>query len=916
MQEILDSIKKKTDKDIDGETVRRWSRQDIERLLEVTRRDNGTQTEKQEEAPEENIYVAEASYKDDISEIIPNLDDEDILAPELGRGSVSDRIKELMNGEPKKDDDKKRGSAKEKAVALADKIKGGSKRIFASLKTAGKIESEENLPQESDDEFEDDVLEAEYFSAEDEDDDIKIADFSETKKSDESFDTKQGAEKKTLYIETPGLVIKKGGSDEENDLEGAPMIMAADDVLENDAKSKIPTIEKMGNDINSKIREAHESGQMIIQGFEKEGDKIKEETLPERIDETDAERELFEKRKKKIDKFTLFGEDSDPYGSDSDKERIGELFDTHDEKHTGQTQAKTFDGIEYEQTKDARRVQRFLNLQKKDSSRRVAALITLFVFSLIVGTVSAAGTTVGGDNFLTIFFNLLIIMVALVVSGQSIFKSFEVIKQKKFNVSTMASITAIVCFIQNLLMFVMYFFKDKNAVSVFGSAGVGLLLLTELSSHLMNCRTADAMEMCSGSNRDILYSIESISDGKDVSELGKNVRARSPRIRYSCKTKFPSHLIEMCTGETSADKKARLYFAAAVLVSLINFIVAWVVGKKFTVGFAAFTITLALSVPAYASLLIQLPLCIVNKEMNRKGSMLSGQDAVNEIYRTNAIVLDSKDLFDSDACAMTGFKDFKTVRMDSAMLYAAAMVIRSGGPLVGAFDNIVVNRHILPAVKSFAYEEKLGVSGWINNQKVILGNRAMMKNHSIDVPASVDEEKYTLRGLEIMYLAIANSLAAMMVVDYAPNTEIAEHLRMLRDNGVTVLVRNCDPNVTERMISEHYDMRLDNIKIISSASGRVFKKYKSRPKTATRAVAIHDGSTYTLANTLCSAASLRHSFKVGGLLTDVGVALGFLMIFALSVMGVVVDFPVIFILLVQAIMAGAFAGITKLSCGK
>lgn len=465
-------------------------------------------------------------------------------------------------------------------------------------------------------------------------------------------------------------------------------------------------------------------------------------------------------------------------------------------------------------------------------------------------------------------------------------------------------------------MLVLYFL-DKNTVSVFSAAGVSLLFVGELSNYLTFCRTKDAMELCTGDNRNNLYSIESITDDKDAVELGRNVKNTSPRIRYSCKTRFPSHLIELCTSITEQDKKIKIFLPVIALMCVINLVVAWAVNRHFAVGFAAFTATLSLAVPFYGSMLIQLALRRTNKKLNKSGGMISCQDAVNELYRTNVVVLDSKDLFDRDACVMHGFKDFKNVRVNDAMLYAAAMVIRSGGPLTGVFDQMVVNRRdILPTVKSFSYEEKLGVSGWIYGQKVILGNRSLMINHNIDVPESVDEDKYMMMGHEVIYLAIAHKLAAMIVVDYAPDKRLAPYLKKLRDSGVSILVRNCDPNVTEHMISACYDMRLDNIKIISTNAGRVFKKYKSRPKLSTKAVSVHDGTMYTFAKTLCTAANLHHAFKIIDMLSFVGMAVGFVVILVLSVLNVVADLPAIFIVMMQILLTAAFTGAAVLSSGK
>lgn len=932
VQELLNRIHERIkDFDINDEIVRQWSREDVDKLLNATRREEKEEAAEEEPAQqEEQIAEASAEEAEENIKAVPEEDEpaDDIIIPAVEekkrestrifkkaeisekepeeQDSSEEKIREIMNPEAKGKDAKAAvRSAKLKLLSLGGSLKKNVKKFAESFRTDSSDENDVRDESEYDEDDFDSDISADI--PEEEDGDMKIADFSSKEKNggDASDD------EKTQLIEKPGFVIKKGSSDEDGELEGAPVIMSADDALENDPKAKIPTIEKMKNNHQSKIREAQEDGQIILSGFEDT-----EEESPDEIDEDKAEQELFEKRKKKIDNFVLFGDDDDPYGSESEKEKLGELFDTHDDRPRRSKEAKSFDGVEYEQTKDARRVQRYINSQKKKSLQKFVALAAIMVLSVIMGIAASAKTYVGGDRFLTIFFSLVMITAAIVVSGQEILESFELLKKKKINLNTMIYFSAVLCFVQTLMMQVLYFF-DKNSVSVFACAGVGMLLLSAYNNYTVNCRTYDAMEFCTGDNKDKLYSVESITDDKDILEFGKYSQSKSPRIRYSCKTRFPSHLVEMCMGETSVDKRSRLLFMIIGLMAVINFIVAWAINKKFAVGFSALTITFSLCVPAYSALLVQLPLRWTNRRINREGAMISGQDAVNELYRTNTVILDSRDLFDKDECAMLGFKDFKNVRMDDAMLYAAAMVIRSGGPLTGVFDQMVVNRRdILPTVKSFSYEEKMGVSGWIYNQKVILGNRTMMNNHNVEIPAGVDEDRYLMRGHEIMYLAIAHKLAAMIVVDYAPNRKIAAHLKKLRDSGVSVLVRNCDPNVTERMISICYDMRLDNIKVISSSTGRVFKKYKARPKVATRSVCVHDGSTYTFIESLCTAAMLRHTFRITDFMTYIGIGMSFVIILILSILNVIADLPAIFIILMQAVIAGAFIGVTRISCGK
>lgn len=888
--------------DENGEPARIWSNEDIDRLL-------GIAEEMQSEA---NAQETESAYTKTVA--IPVIEeeedaesffDEDIKIVDISESNEpaenKDRLRSIFSEEAapaKKIKSLKKKVAKKTGTKKSFLEKG--KEFLDSFKSTQKQENQSLFIDDELDEFEEDEFDVNEEYMDDEDykgETIRIGDLSEFGTDVDGADGKT----KTISLEKPGRVIRKGISKDDSDLEGAPTIVSVEEEFDENSP--------YNEDFRKQIREEEESGQIKMEGFV----DVDQHERPERIEESEAEKELFRKRKAKIDNFVLFGDENenDPYGTDSEKERLGDLFGTNDDRPRRKEESE-FVGVEYSQIKDARRVRRYLNTQKKKSVHRVIIQVALLAFAMLTSIAAAAHTTVAGDNILTIFSGFVTIVASLITSNQMIASAFENLKKKKFTVNSAAAVVSVLCFVQTLLMFVLYFL-DKNTVSVFAGAGVASLLLAELSAYITFSRTSDALEMCTGINKDSLYCIDAIMDDKDVVEFGKHVKVPSPRIRYSGKTRFPSHLIELCTSETHTDKNMKFMFFIISIMGLINFIISWAVSGNFPVGFAAFVVTLATCVPIYATLLVQLPLRWANKSFNKLGGMISCQDAVNELCRTNTIVLDSKDLFDQNLCAMHGFKDFKNVRVDDAMLYAAAMVIRSGGPLTGVFDQMVVNRRdILPTVKSFSYEEKLGVSGWIYNQKVILGTRQMMLNHNVDVPGTIDEDRYLISGHEVIYLAIANKLAAMMVVDYAPNKKLVPYLKKLRDAGVTILVRNCDPNVTDVMLSHCYDMRLDNIKILNSSSSRIFKKYKSRPKLNSRAVAINDGTPYTFMRTLCVADMLRHVFKISNTLMLIGILMSFAIVLILSIINVVADLPAIFIILMQVFFTLIFTGVTKI----
>lgn len=116
------------------------------------------------------------------------------------------------------------------------------------------------------------------------------------------------------------------------------------------------------------------------------------------------------------------------------------------------------------------------------------------------------------------------------------------------------------------------------------------------------------------------------------------------------------------------------------------------------------------------------------------------------------------------------------MRIDDAFLYTAAVVIKSGGALSDVFDSVILSkRDILPPVESLVYEEKLGCSCWINNQRVLVGNRDLLSKHNVTPPSEDEEKKFLKSGRQVIYLAVEGKTAAGFSVEYKPNGDIARY---------------------------------------------------------------------------------------------------------------------------------------------
>ncbi len=672
----------------------------------------------------------------------------------------------------------------------------------------------------------------------------------------------------TKVIERPGFVVKRGRVDEAEGLEEAPKIVDADTAR----------IDK--ELFAEKLEEAENwsDGQMKFSGFENQDE------TPEKITEEEAEAKLRKNRRDKINKFKLMGIAEAEEDEAEKNKNIEKLFTAKQPvKKKSKSKRVNHAGVEYTDLKDANRIRGTLNRLKGFSFLRCTGFTVIAAVMLLLNIVSCVSA--GFDTKLVQAANFILLILCLVLGVNTINSGVIAIFRREPDMKSSIAVASLAALVQNICMILGGAVINYHSYMITGCVAAAFAL-DEYGGYLRHSRTYDAFNFCTGRYKRKLYSIQEIENENEKFEIGRNLLMDSPDIRYSCRAKFPARLIEQCEGDVSSDKMQILLLPIILIGSAVCGILAAIAAKDFLYGVTVWAGAVCVCVPAFGVASIQLPLRWANKRINKTGGLITGQRAIEEYSKSNSIVLDSAELFDSENCRMHGFKDFKSVRVDDIMLYSAAMVVRSGGPLANVFDQVVSKRELLPEVHSFNYEDRMGISGWINDQKVIMGNRNMMKHHNLEVLSEADEEKYTHDGRKVIYLAIANRLAAMLVVSYAPNKKLTSFIRRLGSDGVTILLRNNDANITTDMINETFGVKFDNIRLMSNTAGRIYKKYRTRIREFAKSGIIHDGAAFSFMRSFTMSYTLCGTFKIENLILLINVIAGIVVTGVLAVLKV------------------------------
>ena len=683
-------------------------------------------------------------------------------------------------------------------------------------------------------------------------------------------------------IEKPGVILKRGPLSETSGLEPLPKVIPAEDFVgsENDTASSIEDQPFT----NPAAENRPEEEQMMLSGFG-------EEPETEKIDEDELRDELSKKRAEKKKKFVLLSnlDENEPQQEESRPEEKAEEPEEQPKKKKKRSEKAP---LEYEKPEQRGRIYNSLKnaaTQLKTSAiglcviEGVALLLLLVPKILEWAAIDAPAFDRGGAGLAAA--NLVLLLASFYLAFPCILSGMKALAKGRVTGGAAGGITFILALVQTVLSF---FNKSPEGASgvFYCSAAVFALLMTAENGSRGSARVMQNFLFCTAKRKSGLYGIRAIESEKDAFEVGRSLKMGNPDILYSGKVKFPAEFIKNSEANSPADSCVKRSLIISSAVSVLLAVISGIITRDFFQAFGVLTGAFCLTSPCAIELALMIPLYLENRKLNSEGGMIAGYDAAVECSEAVAAAVDSADLFDRAACEMHGMKDFHTVRIDDVLLYAVAIVLKSGGPLTDVFNRIIGgSTELLPPVRDMIYEDRLGLSATIYNQRVLLGNRNLLTHHNIEVPLKSDEDKVKRNGRKILYIAIDSQVAAMFVFNYAEDASLKESLNEMADNGFSLVVRTDDPNVTDELIAARFGIAQKDIKMTLSHGARIFSAYRDSVVDSAPAKVMHDGSARSYFKSIAACGRLANfasRWAVFALIMQAVVAAGAILCVALK----------------------------------
>lgn len=479
------------------------------------------------------------------------------------------------------------------------------------------------------------------------------------------------------------------------------------------------------------------------------------------------------------------------------------------------------------------------------------------------------------------------------------------------NSDSAAAIAAVAAAVQTVLLLFSTDQLESAAVHLYAPLAVLALFLNTLGKLSMVGRIARNFHFVAAPDRKM--AVHLLHDHNTALQMARGCVADTPVIAYQARAGFLRNFLRVSYLPDPIEQNAPVAAPIGIVCSLILCVATLLLSHDALAALTAFTASCCVCTPMMGQLCVNLPLAQASRIVSRHGAMISGYEALDRFSDVNAILIDAKELFPKTNVKISGVRTFGDQRVDEAILEAAALLSETGGTLGEIFDDVIQSRRdLLPKVDSATYEDGKGISGWVSGHRVLIGNRALLEEHHITPPSRDFEKKNLVDDKQILYLASGGQLVAMFPLTYKTDRRRTVELCRLEDNGVSFLVRTCDPNITPELIARCFQLDKGSINVLPTRLGDVYVRAGENTKAPTTAWMATKGRPTALMRLLTVCIRQRGNISLAVALQYVAVILGFTLVAFLSCFSGLPKLSTLFLLLYELFWGLAIVILPKL----
>ena len=290
---------------------------------------------------------------------------------------------------------------------------------------------------------------------------------------------------------------------------------------------------------------------------------------------------------------------------------------------------------------------------------------------------------------------------------------------------------------------------------------------------------------------------------------------RTDLIRDVMKNSYSSDLADLFS-----EKAVPVMMLAAAAMAILSWSFdghAQEKQEKIFVLMAAISGTLSICSAASLAMISNRPLAGAAKKLLGCGAVILGYSSAEEHAETDTAVMNAAQLFPEGSVIIEDIKLLTSEISEQQAIRLAASLAKAGGSVTaGELEKLLGGESCMP-VNGCVTEASMGVSGWIESKRMILGGRTLMERHSISgLPSEAAEGRFAKRR-GVVYLSVSGKAVLMFSAELTADRVMRRQIQALEDERVNIAIRSCDAFIKQEEIAQLFDIKVSTAAILPSS---------------------------------------------------------------------------------------------------
>ena len=279
-----------------------------------------------------------------------------------------------------------------------------------------------------------------------------------------------------------------------------------------------------------------------------------------------------------------------------------------------------------------------------------------------------------------------------------------------------------------------------------------------------------------------------------------------------------------------ADKVAGWFVPVVIVIAVIAFIVWSFFGPAppMAFGLIAAVSVLIIACPCALGLATPMSIMVGVGRGAQSGVLIRDAEALERMEKIDTVVVDKTGTLTEGKPQVTKLVTANGLSEADLMRYAGGLEKGSEHPLAHAIlEKARVMNLKLPDAEDFDSPNGKGVTGSIDGQRVLLGNRMLMEAEAVDT-ADFENEADTLRrdGATVIFAAVAGKVAGLLAIADPVKETTQAAILALQKEGIRVVMLTGDNRTSAEAVARKLNIDEVEAEVLPEDKGKIIQRLK------------------------------------------------------------------------------------------